>query len=72
MASVGKKPVSLELLDEVADEIRLRLKAVTRIKKVMEKRDLEVIQAMGRPMVTRGLADVDRFIRSCKKELGEL
>ncbi len=71
MAGKGKKTVTVGTLSEVEEEIRLRLRAVTLLKQLMKRRDLDEIRAMGRPMVTNGLRDVDRFIHSCKRALGQ-
>ncbi len=71
MAGKGKKGLSEEELAELAKEFRNRARALSQIIKAMKAKKKSKVYAMGRPMVVRGLASIDRFILSCKRDVGE-
>lgn len=73
MASRGKKPISPQRLSEIARDLKRRVIEIESLSKkakryIEEGNDLTV---MGEPMVARAQSSIDKFILSCKRELGE-
>lgn len=72
MPGHGKKPIKASELEEIAAELRLRAGKIAKLATVMEKKKLPHAEVMGEPMVQRSLKSIDRFISSCKIEMGEV
>lgn len=72
MAGKGKKPLTVEELRQLAADLKARTTLINYLAKVLEESGEDTVEAMGMPMVERGIAHIDNFIRDCKRALGEL
>lgn len=70
MAGRGKQKLKPEDLEAVASELRKRAAELAGMAKRMKTESRPAIEAMGLPMVDRGIGYVDKFILSCKRDLG--
>lgn len=72
MPGKGKRTVTLEELEEIEGMIKKRALALSTVRKTMDAKGLTTIEAMGLPMVERGIRSIDSFVRSCQRETGDI
>lgn len=72
MPGKGKRTISLDELEETEKALAKRVKALATIQKSMKHKGITTIEAMGLPMVERGMRSIDSFVRSCLKETDEI
>jgi len=72
MPGKGKKPIGPDDMDQIVADLRVRAEAISAMSRAMQDEGMKTVEVMGTPMVRRGLKDIDRFILSCKRELGRI
>lgn len=72
MPGHGKKPIDISEFGRYAKELRRRASVLAALEKAARTKGVQTPEVMGQPMVEQSLQSIDRFILSCKRELGEI
>ena len=67
-----KKTIDGDYLASIEKELRKKIAVAKGMRAAMEASGVEEIEVSGKLMLERGLAQIDTFLLSCKRELGEL
>lgn len=70
MPAKGRQPVSVEKLDQLADELRNRAASLSKLAKRMRAAKMKEIEVMNLPMAERGIESFRKFYLGCLKETG--
>jgi hypothetical protein len=71
MPAKGKQPIKRKGLEDAVQELRNRASKIQVLAAAMERRGLAEISVMNQPMLERAMKSIDRFILSCRSEIGE-
>jgi len=72
MPAKGRQPITAKEMEALAKQLRSKAALIQTLAAKIREQEREEIRVMNQPMVERGMNSIDRFILSCKRELGEV